>query len=148
MGVVGSIPVGDDALTTDTWTLGPELFVGVMKPYGVFGIFPSHQWNIGGDRDIDTSLTTIQPFAIFLPGGGWSAGTAGIGTYDWENEQWTVPLNLQASRTLKIGTQPLKVALEANYYVEKADALGPEWMVGLSISPVVPNVFASWLGLD
>jgi hypothetical protein len=97
---------------------------------------------------VETSLTSIQPFAVFLPGGGWSVGTAGICTYDWENEQWTVPLQAQASRTVKIGTLPLKVALEGNYYVEKADALGPEWMVGFSITPVVPNVLASWVGLD
>lgn len=148
LGMVGSIPVGDDALTTDTWTLGPELFLGVFKPYGVFGVFPNHQWNVGGSRDVKTSLTSIQPFAVFLPGGGWSVGTAGICSYDWENDQWTVPLQLQVSRTVKVGKMPLKIALEGNYYVEKSDALGPDWMFGLNITPVVPNIFANWLGLQ
>ena len=34
-----------------------------------------------------------------------------------------------------------------NYYVEKADDFGPEWMVGINISPVVKNGLASLFGL-
>jgi hypothetical protein len=47
---------------------------------------------------------------------------------------------------VKLGKLPLKLALEANYYIEKADALGQDWMIGFNITPVVPNVVAEWLG--
>lgn len=68
--------------------------------------------------------------------------------YDWEASQWTIPLQMQVSKTVKIGRVPLKLAVEANDYVEHADAFGPQWMVGFNITPVVPNFFAKWLGLD
>jgi hypothetical protein len=41
-----------------------------------------------------------------------------------------------------LGGRPWKFALEVNYYVEKPDAIGPEWMVGLNITPVVKNYLA------
>ena len=34
---------------------------------------------------------------------------------------------------------PVKFELEANYYVEQPDAFGPDWMVGINITPVVPD---------
>lgn len=114
-------------------------------PQGVYGVFPDHAWDVSGQRNIST--TTIQPFLVFFLGGGWTLGTTGIMRYDWKDEQWTVPLNLGVSRTVKLGNRPWKFGIEANYYVERSDRLGQEWMIGLTISPVVPNIFASWLGL-
>jgi len=40
-----------------------------------------------------------------------------------------------------------KLSAEVNYYVEKADAFGPEWMISLNIAPVVKNGMAKWFGL-
>jgi len=139
VGMVGSVPIGGSDLSSRTWGLGPEVFVGMFKSWGVLGVFPNHVWDVGGRNKI--SLTTIQPIAVFLPGGGWSVGTAGLLNYDWRAEQWTVPIQLQVSKTIKIGKTPWKFALEANYYVEHSDALGPEWMIGFNITPVVPNIF-------
>lgn len=144
VGMVGGIPIGEDGLSSDTWTLGPELFVGKISKTGVLGVFTTHQWNVSGPRE--TSLTTIQPIATFLPGGGWAVGTAGSMSYNWEADQWTIPIQMQISRTVKFGKLPVKMALEANYYIEKPDALGQEWMIGFNITPVVPNVVAMWLG--
>lgn len=39
----------------------------------------------------------------------------------------------------------MKLELELNDYVEQPDAFGPEWMVGLNITPVVPNFINSWI---
>lgn len=144
VGMVGGIPIGENGLSSNTWTLGPELFLGKISRTGVLGAFTTHQWNVSGPRE--TSLTTIQPIATFLPGGGWAVGTTGSMSYNWETDQWTIPIQMQISRTMKFGKLPVKMALEANYYIEKPDALGQEWMIGFNITPVVPNVVAMWLG--
>ncbi len=83
---------------------------------------------------------------MFFLGGGWTTGTAGTLKYDWEGEQWTVPLNLVLSKTVKLGKIPWRFGLEANYYIERSDLLGPQWMIGFNVSRVVPNIFAQWLG--
>jgi hypothetical protein len=110
----------------------------------VWGFFPNHAWDVSGPRNIST--TTIQTFLVFFLGNGWTLGTAGITKYTWEDEQWTIPLNLGVSRTMKLGGTPWKFGLEANYYVERSDQFGSKWMIALNVSPVVPNIFARWLG--
>ena len=77
----------------------------------------------------------------FILGDGWTAGTSPIGFYNWESSEWTIPINLNASKTVMLGKTPWKFQLEANYYVEQPDAFGPKWMIGFNISPVVNNPF-------
>jgi hypothetical protein len=78
-------------------------------------------------------------FLKFLPGGGWSYGSAPIMNYDWKSKEWTIPLNFTVDKTVMLGKMPLKIGLDLNYYVEQPDLFGPEWMIGLSFTPVVPN---------
>jgi hypothetical protein len=33
---------------------------------------------------------------------------------------------------------------EINYYIDQPDPFGPEWMIGISIAPVVENPMAGW----
>jgi hypothetical protein len=66
--------------------------------------------------------------------------------HDWEAGRWTVPVNLGVSRTTKLGKTPWRLGLEVNYYIERSDRLGQDWMIGLNLSPVVPNILAKWLG--
>ncbi len=65
-------------------------------------------------------------------------------SHDWKSRQWSVTLNLTAGRTVSFGNAPVKLAVELNYYVERPDAFGPRWMVGLNITPVVPNFVEAW----
>lgn len=106
------------------------------------GIFPSHQWDVAGWGDNDVNLTTIQVFGTLLPGDGWSIGTSPIMTYDWTNDQWTIPLNLNVGKTVIWGGTPWKLSAEVNYYIEKPDTFAAEWMVGINITPVVENFLA------
>jgi hypothetical protein len=147
-GLITSLPTATNDLGTDRFTLGPEVLLGKLTPKYVLGLFPNHQWDIGGSGEADINLTTIQAFFTYLPGGGWTVGSAPIMTYDWEGEQWTVPLQINAGKTVVWGGRPWKLSVELNYYVEKADAFGPEWMLSFNIAPVVKNGLASLFGLS
>ena len=146
-GIITSLPTATNDLGSDRYTLGPELLIGKATPTAVYGLFPNHQWDIGGSGEADINLTTIQAFYTYLPGGGWNVGSGPIITYDWNSEQWTVPLQINAGKTVAFGGRPWKLSAEVNYYVEKADTFGPEWMIGINIAPVVKNGLASWFGL-
>jgi len=149
VGMVGTLPTAtDDDVAGKQWRLGPEFIVAKATQTTLFGIFPSHQWDVAGwgeGDDYSFNTTQIQPFLKYLPGGGWAVGTLPIMDYDWEGEEWTIPLNLTASKTLKWGNTPVKLELDLNYYVEQPDAFGPDWMVGINITPVVPNFINSWV---
>jgi len=147
-GLITTLPTATNDLGTDRWTLGPELLIGKASSSSVYGLFPNHQWDIGGSGNTDISLTSIQAFYTYLPGGGWNVGSGPTITYDWEAEQWMVPLQINAGKTVAINGRPWKFSVELNYYVEKSDAFGPEWMLSLNIAPVVKNGLASLIGLS
>jgi hypothetical protein len=145
-GIISTVPTAtSDDLGTEQWTLGPEALLGFLTKDYVVGVFPSHQWDVAGSGNRDVSLTTLQAFAVALPGKGWNIGTNPIINYDWEAEEWTLPLNLSGGRTVILGSRPYRFALEVNYYVERPDAFGPVWMIGLNITPVVKNRIAGWI---
>jgi len=146
-GLITAWPTATNDLGTDRFTLGPELLIGKLSKTLVLGVFPNHQWDVGGSGDADINLTTIQAFATFLPGGGWNIGSAPIMSYDWNSEQWTVPLQLNVGKTVMFGGRPWKLSFEINYYVEQPDPFGPDWMIGFNVAPVVKNGLASLFGL-
>jgi len=145
VGIISSLPTATNDLGSDRFTLGPEVLLGKLTKKYVLGAFPSHQWDIGGSGDADISLTTVQVFATYLPGGGWNVGSVPIMTYDHNTNDWTIPINLQIGKTVIAGGRPWKLGMELNYYVEQPDPFGPDWMIGFNVTPVVKNRIAGWL---
>ncbi|WNC73601.1 hypothetical protein RGQ13_06300 [Thalassotalea psychrophila] len=143
VGVFTSLPTGDEKVGGgEATTLGPEFLWGQISADGIIGMFPNHQWDVAGD--IDISITSSQFFYVKLPGGGWNYGTSPTLSYDHKAEEWTIPLNFSFGKTVMFGTRPWKLGMEINYYVEKPDDFGPEWMISFNVSPVVENVMANW----
>jgi hypothetical protein len=144
-GLIASLPTAsDDALGTDRFTLGPELLIGKLTKKYVIGVFPNHQWDVGGAGEADINLTTIQLFGTYLPGGGWNVGSSPIISYDHNTEEWTVPLNFSFGRTVIWNGRAWKLSAEINYFVESPDEFGPDWLIGVNVAPVVDNVLAKW----
>jgi len=142
LGMVGTLPTATDSdVAGKQLRLGPEFLLAKFEKWGLYGIFPSHQWNVTGWSDESFSTTQFQPVLTFILGGGWTAGSTPIGFYNWESYEWTIPVNLFISKTVILGKTPWKFQLEANYYVEQPDAFGPQVMIGFNISPVVNNPF-------
>jgi hypothetical protein len=144
-GVISSLPTAtNDSLGSDRFTLGPEYLIGKLTREYIAGALMNHQWDIAGSGDQDISVSSVQFFGVLLPGGGWNYGTSPIITYDWENEESTIPLNFNFGKTVLWNGRPWKLSMEINYYIEQPDAFGPDWMIGINITPVVENVLVSW----
>lgn len=140
VGMVGTLPFATDSdIAGKQLRLGPEALFAQITKKGVFGIFPSHQWDVTGWGGDSFSTTAIQPLIIFTPGGGWQVSTKPIIDYNWKSEEWTVPITLGVARTVMLGGSPWQFEVETNYYVEQPDAFGPKWMLSLNVTPVVNN---------
>ena len=159
LGFSALFPTASDDLGSEQWALGPGFQLGFIKEKSIYGVFANHQWDIAGDgksspelpflrpassSEAGISLTAIQLFGVILPGDGWNFGSTPIITYNHESSDWTVPLHLTVGKTFIINGRPWDFSVEVNYYVERPDAIAPEWMVGFNVAPVVENVFASW----
>jgi hypothetical protein len=145
VGITGSLPTATKSeLGNGQVSLGPELFIAKKTQTYIVGIFPSHQWDVAGWGETPINQTSIQPLALVLPGNAWIYGTNPTMTYDWETDQWTVPINVTVAKTIIIGETPWRFGVEVNYYTERSDAFGPRWMLGFNVTPVVRNVIADW----
>lgn len=136
-GVQGTIPTFA-TLSGEQLRLGPEALIAYMNKEGVIAAFPQHQWNVAGNGP-DYSSSTLELFALKFLGNGWTAGTNPKISYDWQTEQWTVPVNATVRKVVKFGNTPVQLSTSFDYYVEKNDNFGPDFGMTFKITPTVPN---------
>lgn len=147
LGLAGTFPTAtDDDLGGDQWRLGPELFGGIIREWGLVGALVSNQWDVGGSNDTYYSAMTAQYFYAYGLGNGWQIASSPIITYDWEadsDDALSLPLGFGVAKTAKIGNAPWKFAFQIQKYVVQPDTFGPDWLVKLTITPVIKNPFTS-----
>jgi hypothetical protein len=148
--VVGRARVGcrwkrsDDDFAGDQTRLGPEIFGGLIREWGVVGGLVSHQWDVGGPNDDNFSFTALQYFYAYGLGNGWQIAASPIITLDWEangGDAWSVPLGFGIARTYLMGSTPMKLQLQVQKYVVRPETFGPDWLVKLTVTPVIDNPF-------
>jgi hypothetical protein len=140
-GLVTTLPTAtDSALGLEQWLLGPEAAVAMVRPWGVVGVLLTHQWDVVGEDDFDTSITGGQYFYTFNLSDGWQISASPTFSYNHEADNdnaWTFPLAAGISKTSVIGGRPWKFSMQYWYYVASPDLFGPNHQIRISVSPVV-----------
>lgn len=145
IGATATIPTATSNELGGNWAIGPGFQLGKISKKYIGGFFLNYQYGNSPTNDKNCSLTTLQVFNVFLPSGGWSIASGPILTYNHSNGQWEIPINFAVGKTVKSNKRAWKFAIELNYYVSQYDALGPQWMIGFNIAPVVKNVIYDWI---
>jgi hypothetical protein len=146
VGLAGTLPTATvTALKGDQWRFGPEVFGGIIRPWGIVGALVSHQWDTGGSNDEVFSTTAAQYFYAYGLGNGWQIASSPVLSYDWQaddsDDAWTIPLGFGLAKTTKIGDKPWKFSFQMQKYVVQPDTFGPDWLVKLTVTPVIRNPF-------
>ncbi|GEA59009.1 hypothetical protein [Vibrio comitans] len=145
LGTFVTVPTGSDGFSAEQYAAGPEILVGKLSAQRVVGALTTHQWGFAEDDGVQTrNATNMQLLWVEIAGGGWTYGSVPMLSYDWNNDQAEIPLNLMVSKTVIMGQRPWKIGMEVNYYVEKAESR-PDFMLSFNISPVVENKLAGLL---
>jgi hypothetical protein len=84
------------------------------------------------------NATFLQPFLSYTFPTFTSITLNTESTYDWNNDQWTVPINLMATQILKMGKMPVSLQLGGRYYAEGPDG-GPEWGLRFTFTFLFPK---------
>ncbi len=89
------VPTGtDDLLGTGKWGAGPTAVVLKQMDGWTVGALANHIWSFAGDGDrADVSSTFLQPFVSYTTADAWTFGVNTESTYNWETEEWSVPIN-------------------------------------------------------
>ncbi len=127
VGPVLLIPTAtDDLLGSGKFGIGPTGVVLKQQGPWTYGALVNHLWDFAGDDDRSSiNATFLQPFLSYILPTQTTLTLNTESTYDWSNDQWTVPINFQVSQLFKIGDQTLQAFAGARYYAEKP-ADGPE----------------------
>jgi hypothetical protein len=146
-GVAGTLPTASEKeLGGDQYRLGPEIFGGLLRKWGVVGALINNQFNIGGSGE-SHSKTTIQYFYGITLGNGWQILSAPVLSYDWKapsDEAWAIPIGTGIAKTTKIGKTTWRFQLEVQHFVKQPDSFGSEWLLSFEARPVIENPLLKW----
>jgi len=121
-GPVFLLPTGsDDLLSAKKWGAGPTGVALKQQGPWTYGLLANHIWSFAGSGSQNVSATFIQPFVSYTTPTAWSFTANTESTYDWEREQWSVPLNFVVTKVTKVGDQLISVGGGVRYWAD-----GPE----------------------
>lgn len=129
----------DDVLGTGKVGAGPTAVVLKQEKGWTYGILANHIWSFAGQGNTpDVDSTFLQPFLAYTTKKFMTFSLNTESTYNWENSQWTVPINLQVSQLLKIGKQPISIGVGGRYYADAPDG-GPDWGLRFVVQFLFPK---------
>ncbi len=117
----------DELLGGEKWGAGPTVVALTQRGPWTFGFLGNHVWSFAGDSARpDVNQTFLQPFVTYTFANGFGVNANTEATYNWDLEEWTVPVQLGVSQVLKLGAQPIQLALNGRYWVDGPES-APEW---------------------
>jgi hypothetical protein len=141
VGPIESFPTAaEDAFGTGKYSLGVTAVVLKQSGPWTVGYLGAHLWSVGGD-DLrpDVDVTTMQPFFSYTTKTYTTVGAYTETLYDWESDQWTVPVIVQVGQMFKVGSQIMQLALGGKYWAE-APVNGPTgWGLRVQLTLLFPN---------
>jgi len=130
----------EDVLGTEKWGIGPTAVALKQTGPWTVGLLANHIWSVAGDDDrADVNATFLQPFVSYITKTKTTIGLTTEATYDWENEQWSVPVMAKVGQLFKIGPQILQLAVVGKYWAESPDD-GPDgWGLRVELTFLFPK---------
>lgn len=128
----------DHFLGSEKWGAGPSVLALQQINGWTYGALANQVLSFAGSEDRDEVCATfLQPFLskTFKTYTTLALNTEAL--YDWENSQWTVPINASVGQMLKIGKLPISLEMGHRYYAE-APENGPEWGLRFQLKLLLP----------
>jgi hypothetical protein len=139
VGLVELLPsASDETLGGEKWGLGPTAVALKQDGPWTIGGLANHIWSVAGEENrADVNATFLQPFVTYITKTKTTLGLNLESTYDWEAEQWSVPVNATVLQLAKAGSHIIQVGIGARYWAESPEN-GPE---GWGVRTVVVFLF-------
>lgn len=116
----------DDLIGSEKFGLGPTGVALTQRGPWTIGMLANHVWSVAGDDDrADISSTFLQPFVAYTTADAWTFTLNTEASYDWKSDEWSVPVNAQATKLLRLGKQPVSIGAGLRYWADSPPN-GPE----------------------
>jgi hypothetical protein len=131
-GAVLNIPVATSSAIRGEWRLGPSVLVGLMKKV-IAVLVINNSFQLSGENK--SSILGGQYVVAVGLGNGWQFVSSPPWSYNWETKALTLPIGGGPFKTIMVGSTPVKLGIQFNYYVSQPDPYGPQWGIRLNITP-------------
>lgn len=138
MGPLLNVPTAtEDSLGSGKWSAGlANVYFNKTSPKFQYGYLATYAHSFAGDDDRDTvNLGSLQLFGFYQLGKGYYLRSAPLMTYNFENDNYMVPVALGFGKVFKTDYATFNLFVEPQYTVFSRGAGQPEWQVftGLNI---------------
>jgi len=139
-GPVLQLPTATDGLLgQEKWGMGPTAVVLKQEHGFTYGMLFNQVTSFAGNDDRpDVNRLFLQPFAAYTLKTHTSFSLNTETSYDWKNEEWSVPINLTVKQVVKIGGAPMQFEFGGRYYAE-GPSNGPEWGLRFTVTFLFPK---------
>lgn len=138
VGPVLRIPTFSD-VSSETWAGGiTGIALKQTGPWTV-GMLANHLWDLEKNPKTPVNVTFMQPFVAYSTPSAWTFSLQSESTYDWETENWAIPINASVSKLAMIGGKPVNFQGGAGYWLESPDGAAEGWRYRLQVQFVLPK---------
>ncbi len=120
-----------NALGSEKWSVGLAnvLFNAKSHKYQ-FGYLLTWQHSFAGESDrADVNIGAFQPFFMYQLGNGLYLRTAPIWVYNFENDDYSIPLGLGIGKVIPRGKTLFNFFVEPQFSVADRGPGQPEWQI-------------------
>ncbi|MEJ5018795.1 transporter [Ochrobactrum vermis] len=135
------LPTGtNELLGGRKFGLGPTAVILKQEGPWTIGALANHIWSVAGSGERpDVSSTFLQPFVSYTTKDAWTFALNTESTYNWEDSEWSVPINFTVAKLVKFGEQPVSLQVGARYWAQSPEN-GPDgWGLRSSITFLFPK---------
>jgi hypothetical protein len=143
VGISGTLPTGQNGLTTDKWTAGPALgFVNSSSRQINWGLFAQTFFSFAGSSSApDVGLVNLQPILSYQLGEGRSLSLGNSAfVYDTEKSRWaSLALGANYGQVVTFAGHKWRPNVEVDYDF-KDDYGNPKWTIRAGIVLLLPTL--------
>lgn len=142
VGPIALLPTAsEDALGSEAWGLGPTAVALKQEGQWTYGMLANHVWTVDVEDDReDYTHSFVQPFLTYTMPSAMSVSLQTESKYDWESEEWTVPINLMVQQVTKVGSQLVQFRVGVRYWADSPYDVGPEgWGLKAGVTLLFPK---------
>jgi hypothetical protein len=128
----------DSILGSEQWGAGPTALALKQAGPWTYGALVNQIWSYAGDNSrSEVNATFLQPFIAYITPAKTTISLNAESTYNWVDDQWTVPVNFMIAQMIKLGSMPAQVFVGGRYYAD-APTGGPEWGIRAGLTLLFP----------
>jgi hypothetical protein len=134
----------DSRVGVHRWGTGPSVaFLRKDESPFVFGAVVNNIWTPGGPPGSSnrTNSFLLNPFASYHFDDGWAISTSPNIAGNWisSDGKWTVPVGGGFNKVVRLGDQPLKLALDGYYNAVRPKAGNDTWLMQFTMTFQFPK---------